>query len=398
MCAFIPLTLSILQLIPIEASSSSFDFPLPTLSDPRRSAGVSAAGGVRLVVSLSVCLSMRSLTLFDDRSRWRPPSLRRPARGSFPRTRGKALRSRPSRACTSTLKLLAPSVEGRWSLTPLFLPPADPGLGARADHEDPGSPQKVSQQEVRLGHFQPEPRRSARAFLLHLQAEKVRLAKETGCVSQMARTWRPSAATVKSPSSPKPTNSKLPSGATTRNGGATIINDKYALTAAHCFFDNFGNRIPDEGLVVGVADRDMYSSSDDVSCVTRLVKVAKVTLHPDYLPSGYDNDITLMKLAETLDLSKDKELGAVCLPADDSKTYAGSLGNATGWGRLQYGGSQPAKLTEVTLPILEPSCWGKTVTERMLCTAYREGGKDTCQGDSGGPLYVVEGGKYFQVG
>lgn len=188
------------------------------------------------------------------------------------------------------------------------------------------------------------------------------------------------------------------SASSTKRSGATIINDKYALTAAHCFIDNFRNRIPDEGLVVGVADRDMYSSSDDVSCVTRLVKVAKVTLHPDYLPSGYDNDIALMKLAETLDLSKDEELGAVCLPADDSKTYAGSLGIATGWGRLQYGGSQPAKLTEVTLPILEPSCWGKTVTERMLCAAYREGGKDTCQGDSGGPLYVVEGGKYFQVG
>lgn len=56
--------------------------------------------------------------------------------------------------------------------------------------------------------------------------------------------------------------------------GATIINDKYALTAAHCFFDVFGNRIPDEGLVVGVADHDMYSSSDDVSGVTTLVKVA----------------------------------------------------------------------------------------------------------------------------
>lgn len=180
--------------------------------------------------------------------------------------------------------------------------------------------------------------------------------------------------------------------------GGSIINNQYAMTAAHCFFDKYGNRESDEGLVVGVADHDMSVSTDDVSGVTRLVKVAKVILHPNYVSSGYDNDIALLKLSETLDLSKNKELRSVCLPADDSKNYAGALGIAAGWGKLQYGGSQPDKLMEVTLPILEQSCWGKTVTERMLCAGYKEGGKDTCQGDSGGPLYVVEGSKYFQVG
>ncbi|XP_037793037.1 trypsin-1-like [Penaeus monodon] len=180
--------------------------------------------------------------------------------------------------------------------------------------------------------------------------------------------------------------------------GGSIINNQYVMTAAHCFFDKYGNRESDEGLVVGVADHDMSVSTDDVSGVTRLVKVAKVILHPNYVSSGYDNDIALLKLSETLDLSKNKELRSVCLPADDSKNYAGALGIAAGWGKLQYGGSQPDKLMEVTLPILEQSCWGKTVTERMLCAGYKEGGKDTCQGDSGGPLYVVEGSKYFQVG
>ncbi|XP_047491388.1 trypsin-1-like [Penaeus chinensis] len=174
------------------------------------------------------------------------------------------------------------------------------------------------------------------------------------------------------------------------NPNRIVGGTEYVITASHCFFDRHGNRISDEGLVVGVANHDMYSSSDDVSGVTRLVSVAKVILHLD---------IALLKLSETLDLSKNKELRSVCLPADDSKTtYAGALGIAAGWGNLESEGSQPDKLIEVTLPILEPSCWDRTVSERMLCAGYKEGGKDTCQGDSGGPLYVVEDSKYFQVG
>ncbi|XP_037792947.1 LOW QUALITY PROTEIN: venom serine protease-like, partial [Penaeus monodon] len=150
--------------------------------------------------------------------------------------------------------------------------------------------------------------------------------------------------------------------------GGSIINNQYVMTAAHCFFDKYGNRESDEGLVVGVADHDMSVSTDDVSGVTRLVKVAKVILHPNYVSSGYDNDIALLKLSETLDLSKNKELRSVCLPADDSKNYAGALGIAAGWGKLQYGGSQPDKLMEVTLPILEQSCWPEKHPEGSNCS------------------------------
>jgi len=178
--------------------------------------------------------------------------------------------------------------------------------------------------------------------------------------------------------------------------GGSIINDRYVMTAAHCIDDLNGNA---QGLVVGVADHNMFSTTDDVSGVTRLVNVEQIIGHPDYNDRTLNNDIALLRLSETLDLSQHKQLRAVCLPADDSKNYAGMMAIASGWGTLSSGGSQPSRLNEVTVPILEQSCFGISgVTANMLCAGLREGGKDTCQGDSGGPLYVEESSKYTQVG
>ncbi|KAK8384252.1 hypothetical protein O3P69_009186 [Scylla paramamosain] len=177
--------------------------------------------------------------------------------------------------------------------------------------------------------------------------------------------------------------------------GGSIINDRYVMTAAHCIY---GMSETSSGLMVGVGDHNMYSTNDDVSGATRLVAVERIIQHPDYNTRTLDNDIALLKLSEVLDLSQYKELGAVCLPADDSKTYAGEQATASGWGTLSSGGSQPSVLNEVTVPILEPSCWGMSVTANMLCAGLQGGGKDTCQGDSGGPLYVEENSVRVQVG
>nr|AAX47960.1 prophenoloxidase activating factor serine proteinase [Scylla serrata] len=178
--------------------------------------------------------------------------------------------------------------------------------------------------------------------------------------------------------------------------------------------------VPAKRLVVGVADHNMQSTNDDEPGVTRLVSVQDITVHPDYNSRTLDSDIALITLSETLDLTQHKELRPVCLPADDSKTYAGMMATATGWGTLQSGGERPDILNEVSVPILEPSCPEMDITENMLCAGLEEGGKDTCgleeggkdtcqgdsggpphdtcQGDSGGPLYVEENSVRVQVG
>ncbi|XP_071546150.1 venom protease-like [Panulirus ornatus] len=184
--------------------------------------------------------------------------------------------------------------------------------------------------------------------------------------------------------------------------GGAIINDRYVLTAAHCFYSTDGILLSTDGMVVGVADHDMTSNEDDVEGATRFVE-ADVIIHPNYDFISNANDIALLKMKENLDLSKYKEVRPVCLPTDSSKSYTGYMGSVYGWGLLSSTGQQPPVLMETHVSILDPSCGkgtvaGIDVTPDMLCAGHDEGGKDACRGDSGGPLSVEEGGTYTQVG
>ena len=94
----------------------------------------------------------------------------------------------------------------------------------------------------------------------------------------------------------------------------------------------------------------------------------------------------------------------ICLP-DPSEDYDNVKAVVTGWGKLKYGGSQPAIMREVTVRTQSTAeCRAKQyekdeITERMLCADAR--GRSTCQGDSGSPLVVALPGHsnyYRQVG
>ncbi|KAK4328131.1 hypothetical protein Pmani_001452 [Petrolisthes manimaculis] len=179
--------------------------------------------------------------------------------------------------------------------------------------------------------------------------------------------------------------------------GGSIINDRYIFTAAHCVTDNNGIPVSPNDLSVGIGDHISLSTEDD-GYFTEAVRVEQIIVHHDYNPYTYDNDIALLKLSEPMLLGFYPEVGAICLPANDDKTYEKRYGTASGWRITKENGPQAEVLQQTMLMILDSNCSGYStqVTENQLCVLPAF--EDTCHGDSGGPLVVFEGSHYTLVG
>jgi trypsin len=120
-----------------------------------------------------------------------------------------------------------------------------------------------------------------------------------------------------------------------------------------------------------------------------LVGVSSVTVHPSYRNSGQDFDVAIWKLSTSVPAGG--SIGYARLPAAGSDPAAGSTAVVAGWGALTEGGSSPAALQKVSVPIVSrASCrssYGTSaITNNMFCAGFAAGGKDSCQGDSGGPI------------
>ncbi|KAJ0177949.1 hypothetical protein K1T71_006822 [Dendrolimus kikuchii] len=193
--------------------------------------------------------------------------------------------------------------------------------------------------------------------------------------------------------------------------GGSIINDLYALTAAHC---TAGFR--KERIVVRLLEHDR-SKNNETQTID--IKVAEIIRHPRYNPGTYDNDIALLKLAERVDFSSPLKrlrddgnvteemeyphVRPVCLP-EKGMSYSNYTASVIGWGTTEEGGSVSDTLQQVDVTIMSNmECrntkYGNRITDNMLCAGVPEGGKDACQGDSGGPLQVeMPDKKYQEVG
>ena len=174
--------------------------------------------------------------------------------------------------------------------------------------------------------------------------------------------------------------------------GASILNARWVLSAAHCIFGSASVY----SVVLGMHDKRMQQGAPKRYSVYRIYK------HPHYQANGgYPNDIALVHLSSNAHLSSSSYAKAIAL-ASNGENFAGNPSCViTGWGALYGNGPSPNILQEATVDVLtESACkqyWNNLIGPYHICQ-HKRGKSSSCQGDSGGPLACKVGGQWKLAG
>ncbi|KAM7094989.1 coagulation factor IX [Ciconia maguari] len=175
--------------------------------------------------------------------------------------------------------------------------------------------------------------------------------------------------------------------------GASIINEKWVVSAAHCLQpgDN----------VTAVAGE--YNTNEDDNTEQRR-KVVKVLPHPTYNATinKHHNDIALLELDRPL--SFNSYVTPICIGSREftNALLKHGMGTVSGWGSTLFRGRPATVLQILKVPFVDrPTCLKSTSTtilQNMFCAGFPAGGSDTCGGDSGGPYTTEIEGTWFLTG
>ncbi|XP_068775728.1 transmembrane protease serine 9 isoform X2 [Struthio camelus] len=166
--------------------------------------------------------------------------------------------------------------------------------------------------------------------------------------------------------------------------GATIIGDRWLLSAAHCFNQT---KLQEIKAYVGTTSLNGTDGNTVKANVTRVIQ------HPLFNPIILDFDVAILELARPLVFNK--YIQPVCLPLAVQKFPVGKKCMISGWGNTQEGNvTKPGSLQKASVGIIDQkTCdflYNFSLTDRMICAGFLEGKVDSCQGDSGGPLACEE--------
>ncbi|KAM6223591.1 kallikrein-9 [Rhynchocyon petersi] len=173
--------------------------------------------------------------------------------------------------------------------------------------------------------------------------------------------------------------------------GATLIGDRWLLTAAHC-------RKPYLWVRLGEHHLWRWEGSE------QLFRATQFFPHPgfnnDLQAQDHNDDIMLIRLP------RKPYLNSAVKPLNLSETCVtpGTQCLISGWGAVSSPEVEyPLTLQCTNISILESRLCQRAypghISDKMLCAGLWEGGRGSCQGDSGGPLVcdgtlagVVSGG------
>ncbi|CAB3409081.1 unnamed protein product [Caenorhabditis bovis] len=177
--------------------------------------------------------------------------------------------------------------------------------------------------------------------------------------------------------------------------GATIIDDYWVLTAAHC--------------ARGILDKAVVVLRKPTSNREIIITVKQAFVHPEYNNITAENDIAILKVSLTY-----KGIIPICLQKNDDILLKKDEGIVVGFGLSIRNATSSISILESTqalqitnVPLISHINCRKTwqaisfgtvkISDRQICAGSFMHG--TAPGDSGGPLIVQNGfGDYIQIG
>uniref|UniRef100_A0A8C4NI13 Peptidase S1 domain-containing protein n=1 Tax=Eptatretus burgeri TaxID=7764 RepID=A0A8C4NI13_EPTBU len=155
--------------------------------------------------------------------------------------------------------------------------------------------------------------------------------------------------------------------------GATLISERWLLTAAHCVVDVSGH-VTSWAVHLGTNRRPDGSDADARS-------LRRVLRHPLHHGRSHDYDLALLELETPVSFSK--HILPACLPHSNCSFLPGHTCWVTGWGDTGQG-------MHITYSCL--------ALHHCVCIHPTPSPSSPSQGDSGGPLVCEMDGTWFLMG
>uniref|UniRef100_A0A182LSQ8 Protein MMS22-like n=1 Tax=Anopheles culicifacies TaxID=139723 RepID=A0A182LSQ8_9DIPT len=167
--------------------------------------------------------------------------------------------------------------------------------------------------------------------------------------------------------------------------GGSLITPSTVLTAAHCLVDD--RDVPRLASFFRVVGGSIYRNVQTEN--TFISDVKRIVVHNKYKPKGFLNDIGMMMLSIAVGANH-PSLQPIATIVQTPP--AGTRCRVSGWGTIIYDGPSSDILQAVNISLIarercnDPSSYGGSIVQGMICAGNMSGGQDACQGDSGGPL------------